>query len=100
MKLPALSVIAGMVFLNSAALRATEPLRVEEPAIKAYWERTANAGKAKPLVPREMFRADASGCVAVAYTIDADGRVLDPKVLRSYVTKKDGEELRERFAKS
>ena len=59
-----------------------------------------STGTVTPLVPGDMRRSGSSGCVTVAYTIDTEGNVKDAEVLRSYITKKDGDEMRAHFEKA
>lgn len=75
-------------------------LNVDEDHLKDYWTRTKSAGSPGPLYPREAIAAAASGCVAVAFSIDADGKTGAARVLQSYITKKDGDEMRAHFERN
>ena len=93
--------IGATLLAVAAALSAGEPrLTVDQDGLKAYWQRSGSEGKATPLYPRDAMRAAASGCVSIAYGIDSAGKVVEPRVLQSYITKKDGDEMRQHMEHS
>lgn len=89
--------IGGM---TSVAAANEAVLNVDEDHLKDYWTRTKSEGSAPSLYPREAIAAAASGCVAAAYSVDADGRPGAAKILQSYITKKDGDEMRAHFERN
>jgi hypothetical protein len=87
--------------LFAGAIEASDALRtVEEAHLTDYWTRVKNEGQSPSLVPKSIVRAAASGCVAVAFTIDADGKAQSPKILNSFVSRQDSDEIRAQFEKS
>jgi len=97
----ALSIAMIVPLLAAAVAGANEaPLTVDQGHVADYWARTHSEGKGPALYPKAAKRAGASGCVAVAFTIDAEGKAVAPHVLSSYITKKDGDDLRAAFEKS
>jgi len=85
---------------SAAEPMAQTPRSVGESQMKDYWTRAKNAGNAPALYPKSAIRAAASGCVAVAYTIDAEGKPGSAHVLKSYISRQDADEMRSDFEKS
>jgi len=84
----------------AAAQAADAPVTVEEAHLTDYWTRTKSQGQAPALFPKSAIRVAASGCVSVAFTIEADGKAHSPKVLNSFISRQDGDEIRAEFEKS
>jgi hypothetical protein len=83
-----------------AAEASDAPLAVEEAHVTDYWTRTKNEGQAPKLFPKAAIRVAASGCVAFAFTIDADGKAQSAKVLNSFISRQDSDEIRAQFEKN
>jgi len=87
--------------LFAVTLEASDAmLTIEEAHLTDYWTRVKNEGQAPALVPKSAIRAAASGCVAVAFTIDADGKAQSPRILNSFISRQDSDEIRAQFEKS
>lgn len=72
---------------------------VGESNLADYW--TVDKGVTKaPKYPVAAVKAFASGCVAIGYTIQSDGTVDKPQVLRSFTNKKDGSALQQLLEQS
>jgi outer membrane biosynthesis protein TonB len=97
------TLFAGLISCASALAQpgsAAAPTAVDEAHIKEYWTRIHDASKPPPLFPRAAIQVATSGCVTVGYAIGADGVTADAKVLKSYLAKKDGDEIRAQFEKN
>jgi outer membrane biosynthesis protein TonB len=94
--------MAAVVLLAASAGAAADqvPLTVDESHLTDYWTRAKNAGQPPPLVPKAAMRVGASGCVAVAFTIDAEGKGAAPKILNSFIARHDADDLRHAFEAS
>jgi TonB family protein len=71
--------------------------RVEEARLLEYWKLGRPEGKPPALYPKSAVAAGASGCVAVAFRIDENGVPAQARVLRSYISKKEGDAIRAEF---
>ncbi len=91
--------ILGFPLLN-AAEASDSPLAVEETHVTDYWTRTKNEGQAPKLFPKSAIRVAASGCVAFAFTIDADGKAQSPRILNSFIARQDSDDIRAQFEKN
>ncbi len=71
-----------MLFLPAlASAQAGDYVAVHGPQVTQYWKST---GKGEgPHVPKSLMRAHADGCVAVGYSIEADGKPANLVVLRA-----------------
>ena len=91
----ALLVVFGPVAIAQSAPDALP--RIEEARLLEYWKLGRPEGKPPALYPKSAVAAGASGCVAVAFRIDANGVPAQPRVLRSYISKKEGDAIRTEF---
>jgi hypothetical protein len=94
------AVFSTLIALSSLAAASDSVINVDEDHLKDYWTRTKSEGSAPALYPREAIAAGASGCVAAAFSIDANGRAGAARVIHSYITKKDGDEMRAHFERN
>jgi hypothetical protein len=99
-RLPSAALTTVFCAITGAVAAGDAPLTVAEPQLTDYWTRTKNEGSAPALYPKAMVRFAASGCVAVAFAIDADGKAGAPKVLNSFVSRQDSDDIRAQFEKS
>jgi outer membrane biosynthesis protein TonB len=99
-RVPSAALTTVFYAIAAAAQASDAPLIVAESQLTDYWTRTRNEGSAHALYPKAAVRAGASACVAVAFTIDGDGKAQSPKVLSSFISREDADEIRAQFEKS
>jgi hypothetical protein len=73
-----------LVLLTAAAVGregTPEYVVIDGPQITHYWKSTGNAERLQ--LPKSFIRTHADGCVAVGYSIEADGNPANLVVLRA-----------------